>query len=1644
MLARVRFARLSTLAPLVALLGLIPLASVSGCADDATATPSPIGGGTADRPTSQGLTIDDATLSATVDGGRLRLSIPVRASAAASGALNVAIRSVDGSASWSSTTVAYDLAPGSATLQAELSLPSDVKGQADLVRYVVRIDDGKPDSLQVTASLLRVVVPYELRLEGPSSATKGKPGRWRVRAQNALTRQPLAGQDVELALNKGDGTSTVRTGQTGPAGDAVFDFTLDAPGSFTLAARAKAQGTEATVQSPLAFTEPGPRMLLTTDKPIYQPGQSIHIRSLTLDPAAGTPVAKQTAAFEVFDGKGNKLLHREGTTDAFGIASTDFALGSLVNEGDFKIQATVGSASTQKTVKVGAYVLPKFRADVATDKTFYLPGQMLQATVDAGYFFGKPVAGGAVAVEASTLDVGQTVFQKVTGKTDADGKYAFVIQLPTSLVGLPLERGNALVHLAVTVTDTAGQQVTKDLLVTISQSGLDVALVPEATTLVPQVDNVLDLFVADPSGAPVASAPVSVAMKGSAPLLGTTDAYGQATFHWNPGLACMSGCTLQATITTSGKTVARDFTFGGQAGSDHLLVRTDKAVYGVGDTVKVDVHATSASGNVYVDWIQGGQAVDMRTLTAKDGAASFQVALDGSKYGANRVEAYVVDADGNVVRTGRTIYVKKGGGLNVALATDKPQYAPGEKAHLSFSVTDETGAPTVAALGVQIVDEAVFALVDAQPGLLRTFFELEDAFAKPSYEIDGPLGDLGSAAVDAQATDPKVAEAGQKKAAGLLAAMGDATTGVAIGSWPTVVTSANALLKPYFDALKNGTRAAWVLRAMRAKLELTKIGCEPAQYYCAAEGTNYADAFSKRLTSGVRAYDFWGNALHVQAESWSNALTITSDGPDERAGTADDASWSYSYTELGVPDVGYGWAEDGAGAPNAGGGGMDAGMSADTGTVTTTPGSDAGATDQPRVRSYFPETLLVQPALITDGAGKATIDVDMADSITRWRVSSLANSANGKLGGGLDGITVFQDFFTDVDFPAALTLGDKVEFPITVYNYLSTPQTVTLSLAPGDWYTPMGSTTTTVSLAAGQVLGVRFPVRVDKVGLQTLTVKAIGSKLSDAVARTVRVAPGGKELPTSVSGSVGATPITQTFDFPANAIAGSPRLFVDVFPAYLAQAVQGMDSLLRVPTGCFEQTTSTTWPNVLVLNYMTSTHQITPAIQLKADSLVSAGYQRLLTFEHPGGGFSWFGTQDKAPFLSVTAFGVMEFADMSKVHTVDAVMLKRTIDWLVSQQQADGSFKGDTSEFFSFQTSTLRNTAFVLWALETAGYTGGATDSALSYVRANADVAKQDAYTIGILANALQLAAPNAPITQQVFDRIDATKKTEANGTYWTGDVQTSFYGGGRDADVTSTALIAGALIQRGGAPDVVKSSLEWLTAQRDPQGNFGSTQATIWTLRTLLAAATKGTEIAVGALTVSLDGKPFATLDLRADQSDVMSTVDLGSALATGSHQVSLSFVGTGKASWHMVSGYNVAWSDVPPDPVGPLSVTVSYDKTDLAIGETVLETVHLQNNTASTENMVLVTLGVPPGFSVETDDLAPYLASGVLSKYEPTGKQLTLYLTKIAGSASLDLKYRLRANMPVTASDGGGEAHLYYEPEKKAVVASTTLKAH
>ncbi|WP_437747508.1 MG2 domain-containing protein [Sorangium sp. So ce1504] len=1627
------------------LLAALALASAfaAGCSSD-EAPPTTLG--RPDQPRNGTLEVDEARLLGVIDGSDLRLQIPVRnlTAGATSGHLRVTLVDLDADREQGTTEVDLEIAGGTATT-AEARLPAPaVSAQPRLARYLVRVDDGSEEGLLVTRSLLRVIPPYDVQLEGPARVVRGRTASYRVRATDAFSHQPVPNVDVELAV--GEGARPLR-GTTDALGAAVFEVEPGALGAHPVSAQALGFGVNAALTANITVEGPGPKLLLTTDKPLYKPGQTIHLRALALERGNNAPLVREAITFEVEDGKGNKIFKKPIETDAYGVAATTFRIGSIVNTGEFKVRLVSGETTTEKVVTVGQYALPKFEVAVRTDRPWYTAGDTLTGTIDARYFFGKNVAGGSVTIEAASLDVGQTTFQRIVGELDAEGHYGFSLTLPPSLAGLPLEQGDAAVTLTVTVADTAGQEVTKAIPVKVAADAASIVLVPEARELVPGIPNTLLLFVTDPLGAPLPDTEAVITAPDRTQLTARTDAFGQAVVSFTPPVATADGA-FEVRATVGERAVTRKFSFGTQTGGEHLLVRTDRAVYETGETVEVTIESSEEAGSVYVDWLNDGQAVDMRSLELEGGRAHFSMPVDAGLLGSNRVEAYLVDDDGNLVRSGRTVFARGDSALSVEVEADKPLYAPGETATLRLSVKDDAGNPKVAALGVQVVDQAVFALVDAQPGLLRTYFELEDEFAKPSYEIHGPAANLQDLLFNATASeDPEQAEAAQVKTQASLAALaGTSLTGLQARTWPAVLAKVPEELAQ-FNERQKGVLKPWLADATAAAAqELKALGCDSTQFSCNGQGV-YVELLGSRVAERLRGFDVWGNAYRV-ASSWSG-LTLQSSGPDEVAQSQDDATFAFTFGDLGIPVPPQEWNE--GGIPDADGGwangaasGTGAGTGAGGGSAgdpTAEPGGDNGG--GPRVRREFPETLYVNPSVITSPDGTATLSIPLADSITEWRLSALANSTDGKLGGIQSGFKVFQDFFVDVSFPATLTRGDEVEFPIAVYNYLETEQTVDLSLEPGSWYTPLGATSTTVSLAAGEVRGVRFPVKVNTVGVNSLTVTARGSAGADAVARTVRVVPDGKPFAESESGMLASGSAEHALSFPADAVPGSNQLYLEIYPAFLSQVVSGMDSMLQVPNGCFEQTTSTTWPNVLVTQYMKQTGQITPEIQMKAESLISAGYQRLLTFEHSGGGFSWFGEQDGHPYLSVTAFGVMEFADMIKVHTVDEAMLARTVNWLAGQQKADGTWEGDQTEFFSFHTGTLRNSAFVLWALASAGYTGPEIGTGLAYLGRSLKPATDDLYTLAIAANALAVADPSGALTDSVLDALDQRKTAEGDAFYWDdGGTQTSFYESGNDARVTTTALAAHALLSAGAHRPSADGGVKFLTQSKDPNGNFGSTQATIWSLRTLLLAASKGTEGATGTVTVAVDGAAAGTVPLRADQADVMTTVDLTHLATAGAHDVTLSFSGEGKLSYNLVSRHNLPWSAVPNDAGGPLAVSVTYDKTQLYVDDIVTASLSVQNKTDSVQSMVLVTVGLPPGFQLLTEDLQEYILAGQLSKFEITGKQLILYVKEIPAGRAATFAYRLQATMPVRAEDGGAEAHPYYQPEQQSFSGAQTFE--
>lgn len=1144
--------------------------------------------------------------------------------------------------------------------------------------------------------------------------------RCEVHGVRSLTETvPLAGAEVAVRLRAKDGQVVpLCRDKTGPDGVAAVRLTVPSlpAGSYSLEVATKSGLGEEKLEREVRLRSDA-KVLLVTDKPLYQPGQVMHLRALALEPFGLKPVAGRELVFEVEDARGNKVFKRPQQTSAYGVASADFQLADEVNMGDYHVRAVLGEHQADKTVGVKKYVLPKFKTVVSADKRFYLPKETIQGELQADYFFGKPLAGSRVKVTASTFDVQFRTFQTWEGKTDDAGHAKFEIKLPDYFVGQPLQKGDALVRLEAQVTDTADHAETVSRTFPVSDQPIRVSLIPEGGKLVPGLENRVFAAAIYPDGSP-ARCDINVWLGREAKdrpfaAVKTNDA-GLAEFTLKPKAdQFRQGQWEQQTLevlggarTVGGPRVLLDLTaeakdgkgnaaravaeLNGDPHGENVLLRLDKAIYRGGDTVRVDVRSSAGLPTAYLDVIRGGQTLLTHWLDVKDGRAEYRLDLPADTFGTLEVHAYQVLNSGVILRDSRVVYVQPADGLKVAVKPDKEVHQPGEAGRIRFEVTDARGKPTAAALGVLVVDEAVYALQDMQPGLEKVYFTLQEELLKPQAQaVFKPAESLDTLARAPELSpekqqvaqvlltavrpkpparwevDPAVTR--RQQVEGQLQQFGWALLQYALGHpfqeydasakhWVFKPGLLEAVAKQHnwnAQFMSDPFGKPWTLDAL-ARLEkdftaehlargvtqqrtqalvwgvINLSNRQQGQWLKDGRWTFptsiLADAVKVQNLGPEYLKDPWGNAIRLvrldkkrpNQYGWTQfeEHELVSAGPDGEFGTDDDVkaldlNWAHlaQWWWVGDPTLlatNQPWGRmAGMGGMRGGnmrrfGMGFGGGMPPAEGAIPFgAPAPEAAAAapnfalpvdalskdklaekkslDAPatssgpapvRVREYFPETMLWQPALITDEQGRAELPLSFADSITTWRLSASASSRGGLLGSTSAPLRVFQDFFVDLDLPVSLTQNDEVAFPVAVYNYLKTAQTVRLELQAEPWYELVDGAgpVRSLDLQPGEVTAVKFRIRARKIGNQPLTVKAFGSKLSDAIKRVIEVAPHGRKVE-QVVGDRLTGKVKHTLTIPEHSVPDASKLLVKVYPGVMSQVLEGAEGMLRLPGG---------------------------------------------------------------------------------------------------------------------------------------------------------------------------------------------------------------------------------------------------------------------------------------------------------------------------------------------------------------------------------------------------------------------------------------------------------------------------------------------
>jgi uncharacterized protein YfaS (alpha-2-macroglobulin family) len=321
------------------------------------------------------------------------------------------------------------------------------------------------------------------------------------------------------------------------------------------------------------------------------------------------------------------------------------------------------------------------------------------------------------------------------------------------------------------------------------------------------------------------------------------------------------------------------------------------------------------------------------------------------------------------------------------------------------------------------------------------------------------------------------------------------------------------------------------------------------------------------------------------------------------------------------------------------------------------PGNEA----KPRVRKAFPDTAFWAPDVHTDASGHAHVSLVFPDSLTTWRATVHAITADSKAGSAINRVLVRKNVLVRMGTPRFLLKGDEITLPVIVHNYLNMPKTATVSLKVEGLDTVSGSQQSVTIASKGEAT-VLWRLRASQVGTARLTASAITDVESDALELSFPVEPAGvaKTLQQSgvisQSGSASETKIV----FPANTDPAAHTLHVEVSSSIAGSLIPALNYLTSYPYGCTEQTMSSYLPDVIVAGTLKQLQLSGGVDRDDLNAKMQAGLERLRDYQHDDGGWGWWKEDESRVYMTAyVVSGVGQGAQITPLTSEQSAMLVR-------------------------------------------------------------------------------------------------------------------------------------------------------------------------------------------------------------------------------------------------------------------------------------------------------------------------------------------------------------------------------------------------
>jgi uncharacterized protein YfaS (alpha-2-macroglobulin family) len=534
-------------------------------------------------------------------------------------------------------------------------------------------------------------------------------------------------------------------------------------------------------------------------------------------------------------------------------------------------------------------------------------------------------------------------------------------------------------------------------------------------------------------------------------------------------------------------------------------------------------------------------------------------------------------------------------------------------------------------------------------------------------------------------------------------------------------------------------------------------------------------------------------------------------------------------------------------------------------------GGGGGAAPQV-IRENFPDTAYWNAEVLTDADGNAQVTMTLPDNLTTWQVDLRGVTQNTLIGQAQAQIITTKELLVRPVTPRFLVVDDHAALAAVVQNNTSVDMDADVSLQAAGFRldNPTGAVQKVHVPAEGRIR-LEWWGTVEDVEKVDAVFSVTAGDLSDASR------PSAGALPVlhytapqtfATSGVLdGAGERLEIVSPPRSFEAHGGSLRLELSSSLAAGMMDSLSALEQYPYECTEQTLSRFLPNLEVYRALQTFGIDSQEMKARLNRTLSQGITRLAVRQNSDGGWGWWSGEQSDPYI--TAYILFGLGRTDQTATkIDRKVIQRAVDYLnaamPNTQMVSNPWQIDRMAFMSF-------------ALSEVGAVSSPGPDSLYALRD-----QMDPWAQALLALTLQKLNPADERVKTLLSDLQSTAQLTAAGAHWQNrqEAWQNLVSPG-----TATAMVVYALAQRQPASVVLPEAVRYLMATRQPNGAWGSTYETAWSVMALTEVM-KGTgELGGGySFSASLNGTPLASGQAGGsptDVSPVVSTLPLSSLYA-------------------------------------------------------------------------------------------------------------------------------------------------------------------